>query len=58
MILSIENLAKTYGEKTLFENISFGIEEGDKIGIVGVNGTGNLLLSKLWQGLCKRIMVS
>jgi ATP-binding cassette subfamily F protein uup len=50
MILSIENLAKTYGEKTLFENISFGIEEGDKIGIVGVNGTGKSTFIKTVAG--------
>ena len=50
MILSIENLAKTYGEKTLFENISFGIEEGDKIGIVGVNGTGKSTFIKTIAG--------
>jgi len=40
MILTIENLTKSYGEKVLFENVSLGIDEGDKIGIVGVNGTG------------------
>lgn len=51
MILSIENLTKTYGEKTLFENISFGIEEGDKIGIVGVNGTGKSTFIKTVAGL-------
>lgn len=51
MILSIENLAKTYGEKTLFENINFGIEEGDKIGIVGVNGTGKSTFIKTVAGL-------
>lgn len=51
MILSIENLTKTYGEKTLFENISFGIDEGDKIGIVGVNGTGKSTFIKVIAGL-------
>ncbi len=50
MILSIEHLTKTYGEKTLFENISFGIEEGDKIGIVGVNGTGKSTFIKTVAG--------
>lgn len=50
MILSIENLTKTYGEKTLFENISFGIDEGDKIGIVGVNGTGKSTFIKTIAG--------
>lgn len=51
MILTVENLTKTYGEKTLFENISFGIEEGDKIGIVGVNGTGKSTFVKTVAGL-------
>lgn len=51
MILSIENLTKTYGDKTLFENISFGIDEGDKIGIVGVNGTGKSTFIKTIAGM-------
>jgi len=51
MILSIENLTKTYGEKTLFEKINFGIDEGDKIGIVGVNGTGKSTFIKTVAGL-------
>ena len=51
MILSIENLTKTYGDKTLFEHISFGIEEGDKIGIVGVNGTGKSTFIRTIAGL-------
>lgn len=50
MILSIENLAKSYGEKTLFRQISFGIEEGDKIGIVGVNGAGKSTFIKTIAG--------
>jgi len=40
MILTIEDITKSYGEKTLFAHISLNIDEGDKIGIVGVNGTG------------------
>ncbi|MWC29984.1 ABC-F family ATP-binding cassette domain-containing protein [Paenibacillus sp. MMS18-CY102] len=46
-ILSVENLTKTYGEKILFEDISFGVAEGDKIGIIGVNGTGKSTLLKV-----------
>ena len=40
MILSAENLSYSYGTRTLFENVSFNVEEGDKYGIIGVNGTG------------------
>lgn len=39
-LLSIENLTKTYGERILFDKVTFGIEDTDKIGLIGVNGTG------------------
>lgn len=39
-ILSIENLSKTVNDTPLFENVTLGIEEGEKIGIVGANGAG------------------
>lgn len=44
MILSAENLGHSYGVRTLFKNISFNIEEDDKIGVIGVNGTGKSTL--------------
>ena len=47
----MENVAKSYGEKVLFNNISFSIEEGDKIGVVGVNGTGKSTFIKIAAGL-------
>ena len=50
-ILSTENLAKSYGEKTLFSHVSFGIEENDKIGLIGVNGTGKSTFLKILSGL-------
>ena len=50
-ILTAENLTKSYGEKVLFEDISFGIDEGEKIGIIGVNGTGKSTLLKILAGL-------
>ncbi len=50
-ILVMENVAKSYGEKVLFNNINFSIEEGDKIGVVGVNGTGKSTFIKIAAGL-------
>nr|WP_276353998.1 ABC-F family ATP-binding cassette domain-containing protein [Cohnella sp. YIM B05605] len=49
-LLSVENVSKSYGMKTLFENVSFGVEDGDKIGIIGVNGTGKSTLLKVIAG--------
>ncbi|MDQ7096347.1 ATP-binding cassette domain-containing protein [Desulfosporosinus sp. PR] len=50
-IMAVENLAKSYGEKVLFKDISFGIDEGEKIGIIGVNGTGKSTLLKILAGV-------
>jgi len=50
-ILTAENLSKSYGMKTLFENISFGIQDGERIGIIGVNGTGKSTLLKVLAGM-------
>lgn len=50
-LLSVENLSKSYGEKLLLNNISFGINEGDKIGIIGINGTGKSTLLKIITGI-------
>lgn len=49
-ILSAENLSKSYGERLLFDDISIGINDGDKIGLVGVNGTGKSTLLKILAG--------
>ncbi|WP_409014260.1 ATP-binding cassette domain-containing protein [Dyadobacter sp. NIV53] len=50
--LSAENIAKSFGDQWLFKNISFGISRGDKIALIGTNGTGkttflNILTGKL-----------
>lgn len=50
-ILSAENLSKSYSEKTLFENISFGIDDNEKIGLIGINGTGKSTLLKTLVGI-------
>lgn len=47
IILNIENISKSYTDKLLIDHISFGIYEGDKIGLIGVNGTGKTTLLKL-----------
>lgn len=50
-LLTIENLSKSYTERMLFDNISLGINEGDKIGVIGINGTGKSTLLKMIAGL-------
>lgn len=50
-IVSIEKLSKSYGLKNLFSNVSFGIDENDKIGLIGVNGTGKSTFLKVIAGL-------
>src|SRR6185369_2543852 len=48
--ISAEGLTKSYGIQPLFENISFHIEEGDKIALVARNGTGKSTLLKILAG--------
>lgn len=50
-LLTIENLAKSYGEKVLFSQVTFGIDEGEKIGLIGVNGTGKSSFLKVVAGV-------
>ena len=50
MILAVSHLAKAYGEKPILEDITFKIEEKEKIGVVGVNGAGKTTLFKLITG--------
>jgi ATP-binding cassette subfamily F protein uup len=49
-IFSMEQVKKTVGDKVLFSNLSFSIREGDKIGLIGVNGTGKSSLLKIIVG--------
>ena len=50
-VLVLENITKAYGERTLFDSVSLGVNEGDKIGVIGVNGTGKSTLLKIIAGL-------
>lgn len=50
-ILSVENISKSYGDKTLFDSINFTVSEKQRIGIIGVNGTGKSTLLKIIAGI-------
>ncbi|MDB0440818.1 ABC transporter [Clostridioides difficile] len=49
-LMTLENISKSYSEKKLLENISLGINDGEKIGLIGVNGTGKSTLLKIIAG--------
>jgi len=50
-LLTAENISKSFNsDKVLFDNISLGINEGDKIGLIGINGTGKSTLLKILAG--------
>ena len=48
--LSVENISKSYGTRTLFTNISFGISEGQKVALVAKNGTGKTSILRILSG--------
>ena len=50
-ILNIEHVSKIFGEKRIFDDVSYGIHERDKIGIIGINGTGKTTLLKIIAGI-------
>lgn len=49
-ILSLENVSKNYGIKPLFENVTIGLEDNDKIGIIGANGSGKTTFLRVVAG--------
>ena len=50
-MLVMEHVSKIYGDKTIFHDVSLGINEGEKIGVIGINGTGKSTLLKMLAGL-------
>ncbi len=49
--LQVEDLTKSYGDRMLFESVTFGVNEGDKIGVIAKNGTGKSTLLRLLSGV-------
>lgn len=50
-ILTVDNITKSYGERKLFDQASFFLQEGEKAGIIGINGTGKSTLLRMIAGL-------
>ena len=50
-ILTVENITKAFGERKVLDNTSFYLQEGEKVGIIGINGTGKSTLLKIMAGL-------
>lgn len=50
-ILNIEHVSKIFGDKKIFDDVSYGVQEGDKIGIVGLNGTGKTTMLNIIAGV-------
>ena len=49
--LQIENLTKSYGDRMLFSDVTFGVNEGDKIGVIAKNGTGKSTMLRIIAGM-------
>lgn len=50
-LINIENVTKSYTERKLFEDASFSLQEGEKVGVIGINGTGKTTLLKMIMGM-------
>ena len=53
MLLELQNLGKSFGEHEVLRDVNAGVERGDRIGIIGANGTGKTTLVKNILGLVK-----
>ena len=51
MLLSAEGIGKSYGDRTMLHDVNFYLERGDKVGVVGVNGTGKSTLLRILAGV-------
>ena len=51
ILLSAQNLSKTYLERTVLNDVSFFLNEGDRVGIVGINGPGKSTLLRILAGV-------
>ncbi|HEX6776505.1 MAG TPA: ATP-binding cassette domain-containing protein, partial [Methylomirabilota bacterium] len=51
LLLSCDAVSKAYGTRALFEELSFGLFEGDQVGLVGPNGSGKSTLLRILAGL-------
>ena len=49
-IINIEHISKIFGGKVIFDDVSCGISEGEKIGVIGINGTGKTTLLRVLAG--------
>src|SRR5690554_6301388 len=50
VVLTVENVSKAYGVRTLFKEVNFGIDETDKVGVIGLNGAGKSTLIRIVAG--------
>ncbi len=49
-IISLEDISMSYGPRLLFEGVTFGLEDNDKVGLIGLNGSGKSTLLRIISG--------